>query len=78
MKALIYLGSIFSIIFLLFYFFASGDNAPVYQLASKIIGRPPSDGDGAFQFPLGWIILLILGSGLGLVVGYLIEKYLIK
>ena len=78
MKALIYLVSIISTIVILFYFLASGENGLMYRLASKIIGHPPESGDGAFQYPLAWIILIGSGFIIGSGVGLLINKYFVK
>jgi hypothetical protein len=64
-----------STIVLFFFLFASNDTALAYRLASKIIGQPPEPGDGAFQFPLGWILLIIAGSIVGWVIGYFVQKY---
>lgn len=78
MKAIIFVSSIVSTIVLFFYLFASNDNGLAYKIASRIIGKAPQDGDGAFQFPLGWLILVILGSAIGWLIGYLVVKCFVK
>ena len=58
-------AAIYAIILL--YFNASNDNSFFYRTASKILGAEPMSGDGAFHYPLGWILILILSGILGAV-----------
>ena len=50
---------------ILLYLNASNDNSIFYRTASKILGSEPMTGDGAFHYPLGWILILILSGILG-------------
>lgn len=52
----------------LFIWSLKSDENVYFKLASKLIGRPPQPGDGAFQFPLGWLLMVLTGVTLGLIV----------
>lgn len=75
MKALAFTCSILTSIIILIYFFGTSGNSFAFRLASKIIGHPAEDGDGAFQYPLAWIILILIGILVGFLIGLLINKY---
>lgn len=75
MKFLIYAVSIFATTVILFVLFASKEDALLYRLGSMIIGHAPESGDGAFQYPLGWLIGIGLGVVGGGVLGYVLIEY---
>ncbi len=46
---------------------ARDDGSIFYRAASAIfIGHAPQPGDGAFQYPLGWLLMLTCGFALGI------------
>ncbi len=78
MKIIIYLISSILTVITLFYFLGSAENGYIYLLASKIIGHLPESGYGAFQYPLGAIILIFSGFLIGSGIGFLINKYFVE
>lgn len=78
MKILIYLAAMSLTIIILFYFFGLKEDSFVFKISSKIIGHQPQSGDGAFHYPLAWIILILAGSLIGWIIAHVIQKYLLK
>lgn len=53
----------------------AGEGSPFYRLASTLLGFEPTDGDGAFQYPIGWVLMLITGVALGALIAFLFSKF---
>ncbi len=71
---IVYAGSIFLILAIILITSFSNETSIFYRMASKFIGHEPEAGDGAFQFPLGWLIMLFTSIVLGSIVAYLLTK----
>lgn len=73
-SVVIYAASIFAVLAIILATNFTNEHSLFYRLASKLLGQDPEPGDGAFQFPIGWLLMLGTSIILGALVAFILTK----
>lgn len=73
-SGIIYAASIFAVLSIILVTNFTNERPFFYRMASKLIGHEPESGDGAFQFPIGWLLMLGTSIILGALTAFILTK----